>query len=240
MKENLIKILSPALYKLKIFKAKNRSEKLISFYFRDNSSPKLQIGCGLNLKKGWLNTDINPSTKEVVYLDATKKFPFEDNTFEFIFSEHVFEHLYFKDSCNMISECYRVLKPNGVLRIAVPKIDFLFEILSNPELPLHKEYTKWHCDKYYTDVAEFFKNEKNANLEVYVINNFFKDWGHQVLHNFESIKKLLTMLKFTDVKNMTVGISEYKELSNIEQHHHIIPEKFNKLETLVIEAKKVV
>lgn len=140
---------------------------------------------------------------EIALLDASKKFPFKEKTFDFIFSEHVFEHLKFNDSCNMLSECFRVLKPNGVLRIAIPHVDFLFEIYQNPELQVHKEYVKWATERFCKDVAVFFNKDEEKYSEIYVINNFYRDWGHQVLHNYDSLEKVLLKLNFSNIKRLS-------------------------------------
>jgi predicted SAM-dependent methyltransferase len=215
----------------------DNSTKVSESYLSNNQHPKLQIGSGINEVDGWLNTDLFPPSDQVAFLDASKRFPFEDNTFDFIFSEHIFEHLKFKESCNMISECFRILKPNGVMRLAIPSADFLFEMQQNPELPIHKEYIKWATDSFCTDVLEVFGSEMEYS-EIYVINNFYRNWGHQVLHNYESLERLLLKLKFSSVQKREIGSSEIKEFCDMEHHGGIIPEKFNQLETIVIEAKK--
>ena len=52
----------------------------------------LHLGCGNNILKGWLNTDIT-TYDNISYLNAEHPFPIEDNTLDYIFSEHMFEHL---------------------------------------------------------------------------------------------------------------------------------------------------
>lgn len=244
MKNTLKKIIKTSPYDCLIYlkqivkRPSGMSKTIMNDYLNNTKQPKLQIGCGDNLIKDWLNTDINPISNEVALLDASKEFPFKDNTFDFIFSEHIFEHLKFNDSCNMLSECFRVLKPNGVIRLAIPHVDFLFKIYQNPELQIHKEYVKWATEKFCKDTATFFNNDKNSYSEIYVINNFYRDWGHQVLHNYSSLKTLLQKLSFSNIKQKEIGISNHKELCNMEKHGDVIPKQFNTLETLVIEAEK--
>lgn len=61
--------------------------------------------------------------RQLKYLDVRKRFPFPDNTFAAIFSAHMLEHIHPFQVPHMFQECLRVLKPNGVLRIAVPDLD---------------------------------------------------------------------------------------------------------------------
>lgn len=49
--------------------------------------------------------------------------PFPDDEFTFAFSEHFFEHLFLDEAGELMKECFRVLRPGGVLRIAVPDAD---------------------------------------------------------------------------------------------------------------------
>jgi predicted SAM-dependent methyltransferase len=57
------------------------------------------------------------------YYESGDRLDFEDNTFDFIYSEHFFEHLFLEEAFELLKECYRILKPNGVIRIIVPDAD---------------------------------------------------------------------------------------------------------------------
>jgi predicted SAM-dependent methyltransferase len=41
----------------------------------------------------WLNTDLLPINRDVVYLDATRRLPFRNDQFDYVFSEHTIEHI---------------------------------------------------------------------------------------------------------------------------------------------------
>jgi len=82
-------------------------------YFRNNPVKKLQLGTSNSSIERWLNTDLLPTSNEVVYLDATRRFPFEDNTFDYVYSEHMIEHIEYDSALFMLRECFRVLKPGG-------------------------------------------------------------------------------------------------------------------------------
>ena len=92
-----------------IKKKKNGSVKTI----------KIDLGCGANKKEGFIGIDIYNEKGVDIVLDLNNsKLPFEDNSVEEIYSSHFFEHV---DSVeNTLSECVRVLKKGGKLRIIVP------------------------------------------------------------------------------------------------------------------------
>jgi len=57
------------------------------------------------------------------YYQNGDRLPFDNNTINFIFSEHFLEHLFFDESLSLLKECYRILKPFGVIRTCVPDAD---------------------------------------------------------------------------------------------------------------------
>jgi predicted SAM-dependent methyltransferase len=209
----------------------------IGDYVKNNEIKKMQIGCGKNLLEGWLNTDLIDSDR-VVYLDAGKSFPAETETFDFIYSEHLFEHLKVEQQINMLNEGYRILKKGGIMRIAMPNLEFLFNIYSNPNTHVHKDYVNHYVSSspYLKSVFESVQNKEEHYI--YVINNFFKAWGHQMIHDFSSIEKLALQCNYKVVRRCKVGESEVSFLQNIEKHGNAIPERFNLLETMVVEIIK--
>lgn len=105
--------------------------KAIEFYIANNEIIKVQVGCGPNQLKGWLNTDIIKSFDDVVYLDITQTLPFPSNKIDYITSEHLIEHITFLDGKLFLKECLRVLKPNGKVRITTPDLSVLLGIYNN-------------------------------------------------------------------------------------------------------------
>lgn len=215
-------------------KAIHNRKQIINDYFKTNKIKKLQIGCGFNPIDGWLNTDLAFNEK-VAFLDASKKYPFDDETFDYIFTEHLFEHLTFNEELTMLEECFRVLKKGGILRLATPNFDFLIQ-LYNQKGKIETDYVKWSTNRYVYDVKE--KLEEKDHHEIFVINNFVRDWGHQIIHNFSTLDILLKKSGFKNVTLQKVGQSNDPVLNGLEKHGNIIPIEFNELETIVVEAVK--
>ena len=101
---------------------------------------KLNLGCGHNVLEGWVNSDANPPSTAVTLLDVENKFPFTDNEFDYIFSEHMIEHLPYEVGSRSLKECYRVLKPRGVVRVSTPDLAFLVDLYTNSEADVNKRY----------------------------------------------------------------------------------------------------
>lgn len=200
-------------------------------YLKSHQIRKLQIGAKGNVLKGWLNTDLYPIDSEVVFLDATKPFPFEDGTFDYIFCEHIIEHLTYTKGVLMLHECYRVLKPNGKIRIATPSFENLIGLYAPEKNDLQRRYIQWTMDQFLPDIG--------VPNEVFVINNALRGWGHQFVYDRATLQNALEEVAFVDVVCYAPGESDDKNLRCLESHGKAIgDEDMNRFETLVIEAKR--
>ena len=70
------------------------------------------------------NVEWNKKNK-IFFADATKKIPLKNNSVECIYSSHMLEHLSRDGALAFLRESLRVLKKNGVLRIAVPDLKLI-------------------------------------------------------------------------------------------------------------------
>ncbi len=204
-------------------------------YFNQVEEAGLHIGCGNLPIAGWLNTDLNFSEK-VTFMNAGEKFPFPDVSFHYIFSEHLFEHLSYQQGKNMLQESYRVLKPDGVFRLTMPGLEFLMDIYFNQENELNEQYTDWSISVFDPEIKKDFQSEKIPRM--FVLNNFMRFWGHQMIYDKETITNLLKKAGFTNITYPRSGESIHAVLENIEQHAKSIPEWANNLESFTIEARK--
>lgn len=113
----------------------------------------LNLGCGDRYLPGWVNVDFVSHSKDVITHNLLLPLPFENEEFDAVYSSHVLEHFSKIEASNFLSEIHRVLKPGGILRIAVPDLE---------------RFAKGYLDCLNNFRAE--KNEKsNANYEWSVI-----------------------------------------------------------------------
>ena len=83
----------------------------------------INVGCGNIFHPNWINMDIVSRFPEVIEHDLTKGWPFDDESIDVCYSSHVLEHLRKDEADYFVSECKRVLKSGGVLRLVVPDLE---------------------------------------------------------------------------------------------------------------------
>lgn len=94
---------------------------------------KLNLGCGDDLRPGYVNVDKFPQDDTVVAAEFPF-LPFEDNYADEVILSHVLEHFGYADGVRLCQEIQRVLKPGGLAFIEVPDIQWcMAQFLGAPE-----------------------------------------------------------------------------------------------------------
>ena len=218
----------------------NHDQGLITQYL-DNSTTekKLQLGCGRNWLEGWLNSDYFPRNSDILQLDVTVALPFENDTFDYIFSEHVIEHISYPEGAYMLEECFRVLKPGGVLRVGTPDLAFLVslyredEVASQSRTQIEQEFLEYFL------ANEIKDREINApvDFDTYLINKFVRAWGHEFIYDEKSLRHMMKTLGFTEITRCEVMESANQALCGLENIDRKPPGHIA-LETIVMESTK--
>lgn len=79
----------------------------------------LHLGCGHSRPPGWLNIDMFGTAADLPW-DLRRPLPFAPRSIAAIFSEHLYEHLPYAAGNSLTEQCFRLLRPGGVIRIGVP------------------------------------------------------------------------------------------------------------------------
>jgi predicted SAM-dependent methyltransferase len=83
----------------------------------------LNLGCGARYHPAWTNIDIAPHGPGVIAYDLSAGIPLPDASFDVVYHSNVLEHMRRADARSFMRECYRVLRPRGVLRVGVPDLE---------------------------------------------------------------------------------------------------------------------
>ena len=84
---------------------------------------RMNWGCGENPGPGWINSDVKIGPGIDISCDIRDGLPLEDASFDYIASIHALPELPITDQVVALRELRRVLKPGGVLRLALPDLD---------------------------------------------------------------------------------------------------------------------
>ena len=80
---------------------------------------RLHLGCGAQIKPGWVNLDIAPAEGvDIVHDLDLGPWPFEDSTATQIEAWDVFEHV--DNAILFMTECHRILRPFKYLHLHTP------------------------------------------------------------------------------------------------------------------------
>lgn len=88
-------------------------------------SCKLNIGCGSKPLKGYINLDIIPHEGIDVVCDIEQGLPFSEEKFDEVIADYIFCQICSpKAFMGVMNDIWKVLKPNGILKLKVPDANF--------------------------------------------------------------------------------------------------------------------
>jgi predicted SAM-dependent methyltransferase len=149
-----------------------------------------------------VNLDLEPVVDGAVAWDMRHRLPLENGSVALIHNEHFLEHLTPVEAFRFLSECRRVLTPDGVLRIAMPDLH---------ELVRHY----WEDDWRNLPVIKV-RHMEWIKTRAEWINVGFRAWGHQWLYDRDELHRRLGDAGFRRVKDVGRHISEHIPLRNLE------------------------
>ena len=166
----------------------------------------LNIACGSSYIKqpNWVNLDYRIS-EGVKKANLLKKLPFKDLEFDAIYCSHFVEHIPLRKIDSFFQECFRVLRPDGVLRIVMPNYVFLCkEFIINFE---NKDFEKADFIKILT-LDQLIRTYRGGYLKEYLVNihnsenQDLKKYIQEIIgEDFEAMKKSSSLLDQLNISN---------------------------------------
>lgn len=83
----------------------------------------VNIGCGATWHPAWTNLDVRPVSPQVRSWDVSHGLPFGNEQVDGCYASHILEHLTREQARALLVECLRVLRPGGIVRLAVPDLE---------------------------------------------------------------------------------------------------------------------
>lgn len=157
----------------------------------------IDLGCGKKKLPGYIGIDVRKFDEVEVVLDLEKDtLPFKDNSIDAMNCEQVLEHLECKGLFHIIDECWRVLKPEGFIRITVPRFPCGVSVLH----PDHKRF-------FMPDTFGFFQVPSGDIDPHGYLNNHF--WHVSVISDKDD--EIITVIMYP---NKIGGKYPYKEIKD--------------------------
>jgi predicted SAM-dependent methyltransferase len=187
---------------------------------------RLNLGCGSTTPPNWVNVDyafgarlvklpffkhVNQKLKlfnldwdENIFLhDLRKAFPWDDNTIAAIYSSHTLEHLSKEEGRFFLSECYRVMRQDGIIRIVVPDLLRIINKYSEKEI---------RADDFITSLGIINKKDKNFIKRIFT---FLYHFPHKCMYDMETLIAVMSELGFR-AKGMEPFESDIEDIKAIE------------------------
>lgn len=87
----------------------------------------LNLGCGAEVHPAFVNVDLIEAPG-VVKHDLRQGIPYDDKTYDLVYHSTMLSHLRPPDALALTRDCYRVLKPGGILRIVTEDLEQMCRI----------------------------------------------------------------------------------------------------------------
>lgn len=206
---------------------------------------KLDLGCGPISAPGWVGVDgsnrawlasrlpwldrllvglrlASPTefSSATRWANLKKRFPWSDGSVDAIHMGEVLEHFTRDDGEHVVRECFRVLRPGGVLRIRVPDHarfwrNYLREydaIQQRPQAEWNEDHSRW-VQMYYRDICTVFPR-------LWQSMGHFHKW----MYDDVSLVVLLTRTGFSEAARMPFHASRIPGIETVENRDDLIVE----------------
>ena len=182
---------------------------------------KLHLGCWNRIIPGFVNIDLCDMEHIDYKSNIDDLYMFEDNSASLIYSSHSFEYFNRQEAVGVLKEWGRVLRPGGVLRMAVPDFDSLVKVYHQ------------------TEEIEKILGPLYGEMEIETPNGS-KALYHKTAYNFASLQKLLNDNGFKDVEKYDWQNTIHKDYDDHSQAYFPHMDKKNGiLVSLNVEAVKI-
>ncbi len=161
-------------------------------------SLQLHLGCGKRLMPGFVHVDLD-DFPHIDYRHDVSTLPmFKDNAVDLIYACHVIEYFDRIEVLDVLHEWHRVLKPGGLLRLAVPDFAALVKVYQK-----YGDLSLIHGPLYGRMVIETDRGQHT----VY----------HRTVYDFETVRSVLESVGFENVHCYDWRQTIHKEYDDYSQ-----------------------
>lgn len=187
---------------------------------------RINLGCGAQILDGWINVDYSLGAKlakvpmfsllnrglnifsmdwdkRIFLHDLRKPFPWADATADIIYSSHTLEHLSRGEGKHFLTECHRVLKSHGLVRVLVPDLTSVVDRYRSGEL---------RADQFVEGLGVLYGGGKESwkrSLSPFI------EFPHKCMYDVPTLVSILNEIGF-DARGMHAFESRIPDINRIE------------------------
>jgi len=144
---------------------------------------KLNLGCGDDVREGYLNIDVRRTKQNVLQLDLEKEMlkPFPSDSVDEIIMKDFIEHLSWRVVEDFLKDCYRVLKKGGRMYIQVPDLEVIAKkVILNPNYR-YGNLEGWKAISFWVYGAQdYLENAHKAGFTIPTLKKLLESVGFVV------------------------------------------------------------
>lgn len=178
---------------------------------------KIHIGCGKrNFGSEWFHVDGSHEGDHIVHHDIFN-LPQPDDSVDLVYASHIIEYFDSEEVRGVLREWQRVLKPGGILRLAVPDFEAMSKLYASGQIELRQI------------VGPLYGRMDLNESKIY----------HRMTYDFKSIEGLLTSLGLKNVRRYRWQETEHSQFDDHSQAYIPHMDKINgTLISLNVECEK--
>ena len=213
----------------------------------------VHLGCGLTTPTDWINIDGSwnarlakypslirllrqlhivpdsqltiPWNPDILIHDLRKPLPFTDNSVDAIYSSHTLEHLYLNEAQTLLTQCLRVLRPGGILRIVVPDLNAIIAEY-NSQQALDSSPAEIHqltpADRINRRLLLRHPAAPSGNIIYRLYTALFDFHSHKWMYDAESLTYYFQKVGFTNIQSMSLHQSRIPGIEQVELPERVI------------------
>ena len=207
--------------------------------------PRVNLGCGPVMPKGWINVDgsrrawlvahaglldrllvrlgllrATPFRPGIIHHDLRKPLPWARDSLAAVYAGEVWEHFEYEDARRLTAECHRVLMTGGVLRLCVPDgVEFWENYLA-----IFREQQAREPDA--RDVARLRRHVRMYFDDICTRPPGLKSFGHFHKWQYDEVQLVDLFMRcgFKDVSRQAFGVSRIPDIGILERSDFLIVE----------------
>ncbi len=190
----------------------------------------INLGSGSKRFEGFINVDFFTSKRNGVDYGADLRYPLliDEAVVDGIFCEHTMEHLTYSMVDQLMSECYRILKPGGTLRIIVPDVS---KFVENYAQKNQVWFDQWEHLMFITS-SDGERSKRKLVSKMSAISFVTQEYLHVACWDYETMLYYLLKNRYTSITK-----SEYRGSSDRVLNIDLDDDE-RKYVSLYIEASK--